>query len=130
MIVAKIGMLKNAVAAFGAFGCQTAKVADPSSVIAAYADATRRGDADAIYGMLSERSRRDLGRDGTRRLVLDARAELAQQAKFWSSPEAKPDAVAVIRYADGEQADLALEEGVFRVSFAAALPASTLIVEA
>jgi hypothetical protein len=111
-------------AMFGALGCQRARVADPSRVVEAYADATRRGDSEAVYRLLSERSRRDLGREGTRRLVADARKELAAQATFLTRSESKPDATAVIRYADGEAAELALEDGVFRVSSAAALPAS------
>jgi hypothetical protein len=113
-----------AIATLGALGCERARVADPSAVVAAYADATRRGDSDAVYRLLSQRSRRDLGREGTRRLVTDARTELSLQASFLTRPEAKPDAVAVIHYADGEQAELALEEGVFRVSSAAAFPSS------
>jgi hypothetical protein len=113
-----------AVAASSALGCGRAKVSDPSSVVAAYADATRRGDSDAVYGLLSARSQRDLGREGTRRLVADARAELALQSNFLTRAEAKPEALAVVRYADGEQAELALEEGVFRVSSAAALPSA------
>lgn len=111
-------------AAFGAIACQRARVADPGAVVAAYADATRRGDSEAMYGLLSQRSRRDLGRDGTRRLMLDARKELATQGSLLSRPEVKPDAVAVIRYQDGEEAELALEDGLFRVSSAAGLPSS------
>lgn len=111
-------------ATLGTLSCQRARVADPSRVVEAYADATRRGDSEAVYRLLSERSRRDLGREGTRRLVADARKELAAQATFLARPESKPDATAVIRYADGEAAELALEDGVFRVSSAAALPAS------
>jgi hypothetical protein len=111
-------------AALGTFGCQRARVADPSAVVAAYADATRRGDSEAVYRLLSQRARRDLGREGTRRLVLDAQKELAAQASYLVRPEAKPEAVAVIRYADGEEAELALEEGVFLVSSAASLPSS------
>jgi hypothetical protein len=106
------------------FGCQRARVADPSAVVSAYADATRRGDAEAVYRLLSERSRRDLGREGTRRLLVDAQKELASQAAFLTRPEAKADAIALIRFADGEQAELSLEEGVFRVGSAAALPAA------
>src|SRR5215208_8487977 len=87
-----------AAAALGAFGCQRARVADPSAVVAAYADATRRGDSEAVYRLLSQRARRDLGREGMRRLVLDAQKELAAQASYLVRPEAKPEAVAVIRY--------------------------------
>lgn len=113
-----------ALAMWCTFGCQRAKVADPSAVVAAYVDAARRSDAEAVYRLLSERSRRDLGREGTRRLLLDAKKELASQAAFLARAESTPEAVALIRFADGEQAELALEEGVFRVGSAAALPAA------
>ena len=56
--------------------------------------------------------------------MLDAKKELSAQGTFLGRPEAKPEAVAVVRYEDGEVAELALEEGVFRVSSAAALPVS------
>jgi hypothetical protein len=104
--------------------CQGPRVADPGAVVRAYSAAAQAGDSDAIYGLLSQRSRRDLGRAGTRQLVLDARKELQSQGRFLSTPDAKAEAIAVIRYDDGERADLELEGGVFRVSSAAALPAS------
>lgn len=104
--------------------CQRPRVADPGNVLSAYAEAARRGDSEAIYQLLSERSQRDLGREGTRRLVEDARKELAAQADFLGRAGTRPEAVAVIQYDDGERAALALEEGVFRVSATAALPAA------
>ncbi|MFZ5890306.1 MAG: hypothetical protein ACOY0T_04485 [Myxococcota bacterium] len=104
--------------------CQRQRVSDPSAVVAAYASAARRGDADAIYGLLSRRGQADLGREGTRQKVLDARRELATQADFFARPGVEPEVVAVVRYEDGEQAELALESGVFRVGSASALPAA------
>lgn len=105
-------------------GCERPRVADPGVVLGVYADALKRGDSARIYALLSERSRRELGQDGTRRLVADERRELSMQAEFFARPGVRPEAAAVIRYDDGEEAGLALEAGRFRVSSAAALPAS------
>ncbi|HET9929121.1 MAG TPA: hypothetical protein VFQ35_00475 [Polyangiaceae bacterium] len=105
-------------------GCQRQRVSDPSATIAAYAAAAKRGDADAIYALLSRRAQRDLGREGTRQRVLDARHELAAQADFFARPGVEPEVLAVVRYEDGEHAELALEGGLFRVGSASALPAA------
>jgi hypothetical protein len=106
-----------------ATACERPKLADPGTTARAYAEAAKRGDADAIHRLLSERSKRDLGLEGTRRLVKDARAELESQAQRLTGPDARTEAIAVLRYADGEQATLELEGGVFRVGSAASLPA-------
>jgi len=45
------------------------------------AAAVAKGDADAIYEMLSEKSKRGLSRDEVKKLVADERAELTDQAK-------------------------------------------------
>lgn len=112
----------SAALVLGALGCERPRVADPRSAVQAYAAAARRGDSDAIYGMLSDRSKRELGRDGTRRLVVDARKELALQAEALDRAEVPIEAIALVRYEDGEQALLELEEGAFKVGSAAALP--------
>lgn len=114
--------LASSVALLGA--CQRQRVSDPSATIAAYAAAAKRGDADAIYALLSRRGRADLGREGTRRKVLDARRELAEEAEVFARPGVEPEVVAVVRYDDGEHAELVLESGLFRVGSAAALPAA------
>jgi len=111
-------------AAIFSSGCERQRVSDPGAVVAAYADAARRGDADAIYALLSRRAQTDLGRAGTRQKVLDARRELALQADFFARPGVEPEVVAVVRYDDGEQAELGLESGVFLVGSASALPAA------
>ena len=49
-------------------------------------EAAKKGDADAIYEMLSEKSKRGLSRDEVKKLVADERAELSDQAKAVSAP--------------------------------------------
>jgi hypothetical protein len=105
-------------------GCARQRVSDPGVAVAAYAAAARRGDADAIYSLLSRRAQADLGRAGTRQKVKDARRELATQADYLARPGVEVEVAAVIRYDDGEQAELGLESGLFRVGSASALPAA------
>jgi hypothetical protein len=105
-------------------GCEKPRVADPRARVRAYAAAARQGDSDAIYRMLSERSRRELGRSGTARLIADTKKELALQAEALGRPDVPIDAVAAVRYEDGENALLELEDGVFKVGSAAALPSA------
>jgi hypothetical protein len=105
-------------------GCAKPRVADPMPAVRAYAVAAQRGDAEALYAMLSARSRRDLGLDGTRRLVAETRNELRQSAEALSEPGVEVEAVAEVRYDDGERASLELEDGVFKIAAADALPSA------
>jgi hypothetical protein len=97
---------------------------DPKDAVSAYEAAASRGDAKAIYGMLSESSRKALNVADVERIVADERAELASQAKAVAEPGAMVRASARVRYADGEDATLDVEEGGFRVSSADGLPAA------
>jgi len=103
-------------------GCARA-LPDPRKAAQDYADALAKGDAEAIHAMMSERSRRELHVEDVRKLVDDAREELVAQAKAASDPASRVEARAQVRYADGEEASLDLEEGVFKVSSADGLPA-------
>jgi hypothetical protein len=107
-----------------AAGCSGSAVPDPKDAVRAYADAAARGDSEAIYGMLSEKSRRSLSRAEVKRIVADERRELADQAKAVTAPGVVVKARARVKYPDGEDATLDLEpDGVFRISAADALPA-------
>jgi hypothetical protein len=97
---------------------------DPKDAVHAYEAAAERGDAKAIYGMLSESSRKSLSPVDVQKMVADERAELATQAKAMGEPGSVVRASARVRYADGEDATLDLEGGAFRVSSADALPAA------
>lgn len=106
-----------------AAGCAAATIPDPKDAVAAYAEAAQKGDADAIYEMLSEKSKRGLSRDEVKKLVADERAELGDQAKAVSAPGVVVKARAKVKYGDGEAASLELEDGEFRIATADALPA-------
>jgi ketosteroid isomerase-like protein len=101
----------------------SSSVPDPQDSIAAYVDAAKRGDADALYAMLSEDGKKSLSRDAVRKIVAVDKAELAQRGKELASPTARVRSEAEVRYADGEAAALVVEDGDFRISAADALPA-------
>ncbi|MRG91852.1 hypothetical protein [Polyangium spumosum] len=103
--------------------CGGSAMPDPKDAVKAYADAAARGDADAIHAMMSKKGKRSLSREDVRRIVAEEKSELADQAKALSAPGVTIKAHARVRYPDGEDATLELENGVFRISAADALPA-------
>jgi hypothetical protein len=103
--------------------CGGSSIPDPKDAVQAYAAAAARGDADAIYGMLSEKGQRSLSREEVRRLVTEEKQELGEQAKALSAPGLAVKAQARVRWPDGEDATLELEGGTFHISAADALPA-------
>lgn len=105
-------------------GCASTELPDPREAVQAYARAAQAGDAEALHGMMTERSQRILGKEGVRAAVEDARVELGEQAQHLVEPTARIEQSAKIRYKDGEEALLMLEEGSFRLSSADALPAN------
>ncbi len=106
-----------------ACGCGASTMPDPKDAVRAYAQAAARGDANAIYGMLSEKGQRSLSRPEVTRIVADVKTELADQAKALEAPGTEIKAHAKVRFADGEDATLDLERGAFHISSADALPA-------
>lgn len=116
-------MLGALVLAACAAGCATSTIPDPKEAVQAYADAASKGDADAIYEMLSEKSKRGLSKDEVKKLVADERAELTDQAKAVTAPGVVVKARAKVRYGDGEDASLELEGDEFHIATADALPA-------
>jgi hypothetical protein len=97
-------------------------VPDPHDAARAYASAAARGDADALYAMMSTPSRQARTKDDVRRMVADERDELAQQGKELAQPDVRVEATARLRYADGEEAALDLRDGRYWVTAAGALP--------
>jgi hypothetical protein len=116
-------LLLSAALAFGGAACARTTMPDPRDAVRAYETAAARGDAKAIHGMLSEGSRKSLAVSDVERILADERAELATQAKGMQDPSAIVRATARVRYADGENATLDVEDGTFHVSSADALPA-------
>ena len=103
-------------------GCASAGVPDPHAAARAYADVAIRGDAGALFGMMTTASRQARSRDDMRKIVDDERVELAEQGRDLQSPHVRVEATARLRYADGEEAALDLHEGRYWVTAAGALP--------
>jgi hypothetical protein len=105
-----------------AAGCASRAVPDPRDAARAYGDAAARGDAAALYAMMSQSSRRDRSRDEVTRMLEDEKPELAEQGAAMVQPGSRVTATARLRYADGEEAALDLREGRYWVTAAGALP--------
>jgi hypothetical protein len=103
-------------------GCAAPRMPDPKLAAIRYAEAARAGDSERIYALLSRQSQRDFGRQGTRRLVEESKPELVSQANALLMPGAHVEALAEIRFDDGESALLELEDGLFRLSSLGAVP--------
>lgn len=109
--------------ALAAVGCASQHVPDPKVTAHAYARAVKRGDADAVYALLTPEGQRALGAAGTKQLVRESQAELRQTARAIEAPGARVEASAEARFSDGESAVLVLEDGRFRLDSASLLPA-------
>lgn len=106
-----------------AWGCARPVVPDPKEAVRQYAEALERGDAAAVYDLMTDQAKQAYGREGTRRLLGESKNELARQARAIASQRAQVEASAVVPYEDGETAVLVLEEGTFRIAAAQAFPA-------
>jgi hypothetical protein len=102
------------------------KTAVPAAtpVVDAYAAAIERGDAETIWTMMSEDSRRAISREELSRVLKEQKTELGEHAKGLGSAERVISARADVRYTDGEVVSLDLDDGEFRVTAADALPAA------
>ncbi len=110
------------VGAAATLACAPARVPDPADAARAYASAAARGDTAMLYGMLTRASREQRSKGELDAMLAGERAELADQGKALSGPDVRVDATAILRFADGEQAALELEDGRYAVSAAGALP--------
>jgi hypothetical protein len=102
--------------------CASHAVPDPRDAARAYGDAAARGDAGALYAMMSTESRHDRSHDDVTRMLVEERPELAEQGAALAQPGARVTATARLRYADGEEAALDLRDGRYWVTAAGALP--------
>lgn len=102
-------------------GCLGRSVPDPRDAAAEYASAASKGDADALYDMMTASAQRARTRAEVKKLVAEERGELADAARSLGK-DTRVEATARLRYDDGEEAQLDLRGGRFWVSAAGALP--------
>src|SRR5262245_34258675 len=89
-----------------ATACGRAELPDPRVAARAYAEAAARGDADALHGMLTSDAQRTFGREGTQRVVADARKEIGAQGRALLEPGSRVDATATVPLNDGTSVEL------------------------
>jgi hypothetical protein len=118
----RLSALSTIVVPLAFFACASTSVPDPREAATAYAAAAANGNADAIYGMMSESAQRARSKEEVRRIVADEKAELAEQGKAVGGSDARVEATARLRYQDGEEAALELREGRYWVTASGALP--------
>jgi hypothetical protein len=118
-----VGAVAALVLSGAAFGCGHAAIPDPKATALQFANAASRGDAQAVHRLLTQQAQSRYGVEGTRRLLVESRGEIATWASRMASGQSKVDTVAEVKYVDGEHASLELEGGAFRVSAASGLPA-------
>lgn len=94
-------------------GCGGGQALAPAHDTArAYADAVRRGDADAVYALMDEETRASLSLDDLRRQMTDAAEELREQATAVEAALGDPQLVetrASVPLRTGQQAILVIE---------------------
>jgi hypothetical protein len=103
-------------------GCAASSVPDPHDALAAYASAATRGDAAAMYSMMTSSARKSFSAEDVRRIVEGERAELAEQAAAIGSKDAHVTARARLRFDDGEEVALDLSGGRFTVASGGTIP--------
>jgi hypothetical protein len=111
---AAIALLLVASAACSA-ACAAPKAEDPHSVLRAYARALDEGRAEDAYRMLSEEARRGISLEAFRRMVKDNPEEVRDIARSLSRPTATPVVTATVTSSNGQELQLVLENGRWKV---------------
>jgi hypothetical protein len=113
----------SALPALTCLACAAPQMPDPKLAAQRWSEALVRGDADAVYGLLSESARQSLGRKGVRELLERDRKELLAAASSATGANAHVETVARVAYSGERSASVVLEDGKFHIAAAAALPA-------
>jgi hypothetical protein len=88
---------------------------DPSSVLHAYARALEEGRADDGYRLLSDDARRGISLEAFRRMVKDDAEEVREIGRSLERPTSAPVVTAKVTAPGGQEVDLVLEDGVWKV---------------
>lgn len=110
------------VAAWILGGCAHPVAPDPTAALRAYSEAARQGNARVLYGMLSDRSRRDISFAQFERMIGEERAELNEQARAVLGPRASIRTTARVRSSSSDDVTLEVEQGDFRIRAIDGLP--------
>lgn len=95
--------------------CGPPKAEDPHSVLRSYAKALEEGRAEDAYRMLSEEARRGISLEAFRRMVKDNPQEVREIAHALERPTATPVVTATVTSSNGQELQLVLENGRWKV---------------
>jgi hypothetical protein len=95
--------------------CGAPRAEDPQSVLRSYSRALDEGRAEDAYRMLSEEARRGISLEAFRRMVKDNPEEVREIAKALARPTATPVVTATVTSSNGQELQLVLENGKWRV---------------
>jgi hypothetical protein len=95
--------------------CAAQQSADPASVLRAYAHALEEGRADDAYRVLSDEARRGISLEAFRRMVKDDPEGVKEIARSLERSTAAPVVTATVTSPSGQELDLVLEDGKWRV---------------
>lgn len=102
-----------------ATACSGRGAEDPHSVLRAYSRALDEGRAENAYRLLSEEARRGVSLEAFRRMVKDNPEEVREIAKALARPTSTPVVTATVTSAAGQELQLVLENGKWKVEAAA-----------
>ncbi len=104
-----------AIALACAAGCTPPRAEDPQSILRSYSHALEEGRAEDAYRMLSEEARRGISLEAFKRMVKDNPEEVREIAKALARPTATPVVTATVTSSNGQELQLVLENGKWRV---------------
>jgi hypothetical protein len=114
-VAVPLWLLVGAFVSASVTGCIGLRTDDPSGVLHAYAHALEEGRADDAYRMLSDEARRGVSLDAFRRMVHDSNDDVREIGQALSRPTAPPVVTAQITAPSGQEIDLVLENGRWKV---------------
>jgi len=96
-------------------GCAGSRAEDPQSILRSYSHALEEGRSEDAYRMLSDEARRGISLEAFRRMVKDNPEEVREIAKALARPTATPVVTATVTSSNGQELQLVLEGGKWRV---------------
>ena len=101
---------------FASTACTPApRAEDPSTVLKSYARALEEGRADDAYRMLSDEARRGISLEAFRRMVKDNPDDVKEIGRALARPTSTPVVTATVTSPNGQELDLVLENGRWKV---------------
>jgi hypothetical protein len=116
--VRRYGWVLGFLASFLA-GCGASTAEDPGSVLRDYSRALQEGRADDAYRLLSDDARRGISLEAFRRMVKDNPDEVREIGRALARPTAAPVVTATVTTPAGQELQLVLENGVWKVDASA-----------